>query len=91
MSGPVRIGNIRGPRGYSAYDIAVKNGFSGTEQDWLAAQASGGVIDPITNLPAPSVVEALSKAILEPHEQDPTPHTAYDKIDPITAYRLGKI
>lgn len=25
----------KGERGYSAYEIAVKNGFEGTEQDWL--------------------------------------------------------
>lgn len=27
---------FKGERGYSAYEIAVQNGFSGTEQDWLA-------------------------------------------------------
>lgn len=27
---------FKGERGYSAYDIAVKNGFVGTEKDWLA-------------------------------------------------------
>ena len=26
----------KGERGYSAYEIAVQNGFIGTEQDWLA-------------------------------------------------------
>ena len=25
-----------GPRGYSAYEVAVKNGFVGSEQSWLA-------------------------------------------------------
>lgn len=25
-----------GPRGYSAYEVAVQNGFKGTEKDWLA-------------------------------------------------------
>ena len=31
------IGNIgyKGERGYSAYEIAVKNGFVGTEEEWL--------------------------------------------------------
>lgn len=31
------IGNIgyKGERGYSAYEIAVKNGFIGTEEEWL--------------------------------------------------------
>lgn len=28
-----------GPRGYSAYEIAVQNGFEGTEQEWLASLA----------------------------------------------------
>lgn len=27
---------FKGERGYSAYEIAVQNGFTGTEQDWLA-------------------------------------------------------
>lgn len=31
------IGTLEGPlvRGFSAYDIAVLNGFSGTEEEWL--------------------------------------------------------
>ena len=30
-------GNLSNPvlRGYSAYEVAVKNGFEGTEQEWL--------------------------------------------------------
>ena len=27
----------RGPRGYSAYEIAVQEGFVGTEEEWLAS------------------------------------------------------
>lgn len=27
---------FKGERGYSAYEVAVQNGFVGTEQDWLA-------------------------------------------------------
>ena len=27
---------FKGERGYSAYEVAVRNGFKGTEQDWLA-------------------------------------------------------
>lgn len=29
------VGTIRGPRGMSAYEIAVKKGFVGTEEEWL--------------------------------------------------------
>lgn len=29
------FGNVKVPRGYSAYEIAVQNGFTGTEQEWL--------------------------------------------------------
>lgn len=37
MSEPLRGAlAYKGERGYSAYEIAVKNGFIGTEQDWLA-------------------------------------------------------
>lgn len=28
-------------RGYSAYEVAVKNGFDGTEAEWLASLAGG--------------------------------------------------
>ena len=28
-------GFIKGDRGYSAYEIAVQNGFEGTETEWL--------------------------------------------------------
>lgn len=33
-----------GPAGKSAYQIAVDNGFSGTEAQWLASLATGGVL-----------------------------------------------
>lgn len=29
-------------RGYSAYEIAVQNGFEGTEEEWLASLVGGG-------------------------------------------------
>ena len=32
-------------RGYSAYEIAVQNGFNGTEEEWLASLEGGGVGD----------------------------------------------
>lgn len=31
----VKLGNVKGPRGKSAYEIAVENGFEGTEAEWL--------------------------------------------------------
>ena len=34
---------IAGPPGSSAYDLAVAHGFAGTEAEWLASLASGGV------------------------------------------------
>ncbi len=35
----------QGPAGDSAYDIAVENGFSGTEQEWLDSIGGGGTAD----------------------------------------------
>lgn len=29
-----------GPRGFSAYEVAVQNGFIGTEEEWLASLQS---------------------------------------------------
>jgi hypothetical protein len=89
--GRQNIANIRGPRGLSAYEIAVKNGYPGTEIEWITQQASGGLINPITHLPPPEIMEAMSAAVLKEHEADPTPHSAYDKIDMLTQYRFGKI
>lgn len=34
---------IAGPPGASAYDIAVANGFVGTQAEWLASLATGGI------------------------------------------------
>jgi autotransporter adhesin len=31
------VGGIQGERGYSAYEVAVQNGFAGTEADWLGS------------------------------------------------------
>nr|WP_202839732.1 YadA-like family protein [Luteimonas saliphila] len=33
----VDVGGIQGERGYSAYEVAVQNGFAGTEADWLGS------------------------------------------------------
>ena len=37
------VGSTRGPAGLSAYEIAVKNGFIGTEQEWLDSLKGGEV------------------------------------------------
>lgn len=36
---------FKGSRGYSAYEIAVQNGFKGTEKDWLATVGQSSVFD----------------------------------------------
>jgi len=89
--GRQHIANIQGPRGLSAYEIAVKHGYPSTEIEWVTQQASGGLINPITHLPPPEIMEAMSAAVLKDHEDDPTPHSAYDHIDLLAKYRLGKI
>ena len=33
--GPQGIQGIQGPEGKSAYEVAVRNGFEGTEEEWL--------------------------------------------------------
>lgn len=48
----VRIENladVRGPRGYSAYEIAVAGGYSGTEEEWLSTLVgpAGSPIAPV--------------------------------------------
>ena len=38
-----------GADGESAYEIAVRNGFEGTEEEWLDSLAAGGMDPDITN------------------------------------------
>lgn len=38
-----------GPPGPSPYDLAVKNGFTGTEVEWLASLATGGYVPSYTH------------------------------------------
>lgn len=70
-----RVG-FKGEDGDSAYDIAVKNGFEGTEQDWLATLGSLGsnelpivttITDSSTDTTAPSAraVNTMKKAIMQ--------------------------
>lgn len=39
------ITTAKGERGFSAYELAVAHGFVGTEEQWLASLATGGVLD----------------------------------------------
>lgn len=66
---------FKGEKGDSAYDIAVKNGFEGTEQDWLATLGALGkdelpivttISDSSTDTVAPSAkaVNTMKKAIM---------------------------
>lgn len=41
--GTSAVAAVIGPQGGSAYDIAVQEGFTGTEAEWLASLASGGL------------------------------------------------
>src|SRR5690606_18056565 len=53
---------VPGPEGDSAYDIAVQNGFEGTESEWLTSLSPTGA----------------ALLALEDHIASPTPHPAYD-------------
>lgn len=62
------IGTLGGQlvRGFSAYEIAVLNGFKGTEEDWLATLKDGtaGRITSLTDtkLAAGNIIEAVGNA-----------------------------
>lgn len=47
--GPQGLRGERGATGYSAYELAVKNGFKGSEQEWLSKTAKGTIGDLIIN------------------------------------------
>lgn len=69
----------KGERGFSAYDIAVKNGFKGTEQEWLetlGVNISNVIDKDSTNATVPS-----SKAVYD--------FAVYDFIN--TIYPVGSI
>lgn len=42
------VASLRGPRGFSAYEIAVQEGFVGTVAEWLASLQGSGTGGPIT-------------------------------------------
>lgn len=87
--GRTSIANIKGPPGDSAYTVAVKNGFVGTEAEWLESLSTAGIIDPISGLPPEPIVKALATAVLADHRQDPNPHPTYE-LSLLDSYRLGK-
>lgn len=58
----------QGPPGPSAYEVAVANGFTGTEEEWLAIFATQ---DDVT-------------AAVQDHVNAPEPHPAYDDIPSLT-------
>ena len=39
----------RGPQGYSAYDIAVQHGYTGTEEDWVNKWIRGTIVSVTTD------------------------------------------
>lgn len=88
--GRQNLGNLKGPPGDSAYQVAVKNGYVGTEDEWLLSLSSAGILDPVTGLPPKTIVEALATAVLAEHEADPNPHPAY-AVSLRDSYRLGKL
>lgn len=67
----------QGEPGKSAYEVAVDNGFVGTEEEWLASLVATG--------------EGTSTALLT-HIQSETPHPVYDDLPSLTLlYENGLI
>lgn len=69
-----------GPSGKSAYQIAVDNGFVGTEEEWLVALGNGGTPswDAIINKPPLSVQQDFTNTnvIVIPHNMRKKPAVA---------------
>lgn len=66
-----KITLLRKMRGYSAYEIAVGNGFDGTEEEWLASLDAQVYVQP--DEPLDAVVGALWVDTDEQGEEDNTP------------------
>lgn len=46
---PVYLGGQPGPHGLSAYEVAVLNGFSGTEAEWLVSLGADVALSALPN------------------------------------------
>ena len=59
----LKSGGIQGPPGKSAYEIAVENGFEGTEQEWLESLKGQDGKDGADGKDGVSVVNATSDGV----------------------------
>jgi len=75
----------KGDPGLSAYDVAVKNGFVGTEGQWLATLAvSGGATMDQIQTAVGTYISNNVDTVLAPHVNDLTPHPVYDDMASLT-------
>lgn len=58
-----KVLGVRGPRGYSTYQIAVMNGFDGTEEEWLETLKGESLLKRITPLAGEDLTENAIDAI----------------------------
>lgn len=59
----VFVSTLRGDKGYSAYEVAVRNGFVGTEQEWLDSLHA-----PLAHVTTEEITDALSYTPVSPTE-----------------------
>lgn len=63
--GPTGQSGVNGVNGKSAYEIAVQNGFSGTQQEWLdSLVGSGGGITPPVNTPSTGLPQYVNGEVV---------------------------
>lgn len=63
--GPIGETGDTGPAGDSAYEVAVSNGFVGTEEEWLEYLAAGGTWDELEGKPSTFPPSAHTHAIAD--------------------------
>lgn len=65
---------FKGEKGYSAYEVAVLNGFVGTEQDWLATLGSSSFFEKVGYT---AVITEETKIISLPNSINYNPKTTF--------------
>jgi hypothetical protein len=72
---PIRL---TGPRGHSAYEVAVQNGFAGTQEQWLAS--IGGEGSGIVHETAIGAINGVNAVFFSSHPFDPDFIQVFDGI-----------
>ena len=58
------IGNVKGDEGKSAYEVAVENGYKGTEQEWLDSLKGDGANITVDDVMSPTSTNPVQNKVV---------------------------